>query len=239
MPKLSVIIVTYNSKEIISCIESVYATLHFPFEIIMVDNHSSDDVAKKIRDIYPDVTVIENTTNKGYGTACNQAIKIACGKHILILNPDIILEQNTVAELLSYLTKNKRAKIVSCKLKNADGTTQDSFREFPAITLLLKRQINTRFRTKNNTAKEPSKPCKVDWVSGAFMLLRDKYYFDERFFLYFEDVDLCKTIDDVYYYPHVSAQHTAKRESARNLKLTFFHAQSALRYFLKHSFIKR
>lgn len=232
--QLTIITVNYNSSEIFECLKSVYSTVKSSFELVVVDNNSTDDSVAKIKKEFPTAKIIENKANKGYGRACNQAIKIASGKHILILNPDIILEKNTVDELLKYLEENKQAKIVSCKLKNSDGTIQDSFREFPTLFTLLKRQVQTRFRAKKITAEEINTPTKVDWVSGALMLMRDKYYFDERFFMYFEDVDLCKTIGDVYYYPAVSATHIAKRESAKSLKLVLWHAKSAIQYFTKH-----
>ncbi len=239
MPKLTIIIVNHNSAEILECIKSVYLTVKVQFEVFVVDNKSSDDSVQRIKQEFPDVNIIENSENKGYGAACNQAIKIAAGKHILILNPDIILQENTVEELLKYLEQNKEAKIVSCKLKNPDGTLQDSYRKFPTIWGLLKRQLKTRFRTKNIIAQEFKEPTKVDWVSGAFMLLRNKYYFDERYFLYFEDVDLCKTVGYVYYCPKVFATHLAKRQSAKNIKLIIWHIKSAMQYFAKtiHNYI--
>ncbi len=230
MKTLCIIIVNYNSKEILECLQSVYSNINVPFETIIVDNNSKDNSVAQVKEKFPQTIIIENKTNKGYGTACNQAIKIAKGKHILILNPDIVLEKNTVEELLKYLEENKNAKIVSCKLKNHDGTVQNSFREFPTITNIIKRQFSSQ------KPKDIKAPTKVDWVSGAFMLLREKYYFDERFFLYFEDVDLCKTTGEVYYYPHVSATHLAKRESKQNLRLAIIHAKSAMQYFLKYGF---
>jgi len=233
MQKITVVVVNHNSQEIIECLKSVYSTIKAQFEVFVVDNNSSDDSVARIKKEFLKVKIIENTENKGYGKACNQAIKIAQGKHILILNPDIILEKNTVEKLLNYLEQNKDAKIVSCKLKNSDESVQDSHREFPTISGLLKRQIKTRFRTKKIETKEIFEPTKVDWVSGAFMLMRDKYYFDERFFLYFEDVDLCKTIGDVYYYPLVSATHLAKRESSKSFKLIILHIKSMIQYFSK------
>ena len=230
---LTAVIINYNSKEILTCIKSVHSTIKLPFEVIVVDNNSTNDSVAQIKKEFPKVKIIENDANKGYGKACNQAIQLAQGKHILILNPDIVLEKNTVKWMLKYLEENKEAKIVSCRLKNSDGTTQDSFRKFPTIWSLLIRQIKTLFRTKKITAQEISEPTKVNWVSGALMLMREKYYFDERYFMYFEDVDLCKTIGNVYYYPAVFAMHTAHRESARNWKLTILHAKSAMQYFVK------
>ena len=229
---LTAIIINYNSAEIFECIKSVYSTIKTSFETIVVDNNSTDDSVIKIKKEFPQVKIIENKENKGYGRACNQAIQIEQGKEILSLNPEIILEDNTVEELLKYLDENKQAKIVSCRLKNPDGTVQDSFREFPTIWSLFTRQFK-RFTIQNLTAKEITAPTKVDWVSGALMLMRDKYYFDERYFMYFEDVDLCKTIGNVYYYPLVSATHIAYRESARKWKLTAQHIKSAMQYFIK------
>src|SRR3989344_1023856 len=102
MIPLSIIIINYRSPDILHCLQSIYSSLTLPFEIIVVDNHSRDGAVAKIKETFPRTTIIENTINKGYGAACNQAIKIANGKHVLILNPDIILEQNTIQELLHY-----------------------------------------------------------------------------------------------------------------------------------------
>ena len=141
MIQLTTIVINHNSKEIFNCLESIYSTISVPFETIIVDNNSTDHALAQIKKQFPETKIIENTVNKSYGTACNQAIKIANCKHLLILNPDIILEKNTVTELLKYIDDNKEAKIVSCKLKNSDGSIQDSFREFPTIKNLLKRQL--------------------------------------------------------------------------------------------------
>src|SRR3989338_3204187 len=103
MQKITVVVVNHNSQEIIECLKSVYSTIKAQFEVFVVDNNSSDDSVARIKKEFLKVKIIENTENKGYGKACNQAIKIAQGKHILILNPDIILEKNTVEELLKYL----------------------------------------------------------------------------------------------------------------------------------------
>lgn len=237
MIELSIVSVIHKPEQIPDClnsISSVYNTVNAPFETILVANKSSDFSTEIFNKKFHDLKIIENKENRGYGTACNQGVSIAKGKRILILNPDIILKENTINELLKYLDDNNDAKIVACKLNNPDGTTQDSHREFPTITSLIGRQFSTLFRRKKIIAQDVSQPTKVDWVSGAFMLMRNKYYFDEKFFLYFEDVDLCKRIGGVYYYPLVSATHLTQRESSKNLKFITIHLKSMIHYFAKH-----
>lgn len=215
-------------------------------EIILINNNTKNRIGRNSAlDGLKNLKVIENKKNVGYGRACNQGMKIAKGKHMLILNPDVNIDGASLGNLISEMEKNKKANIVSCKLINEDGTLQNSCRRFPTFRALIARRMPPfRHIFREELAEyymedyDLKNPAKVDWVSGALMLMKQKYYFDERYFMYFEDVDLCRSIGGVYYYPSVSARHKAERESARSIKLLVAHLSSSFKYFLKFWFKK-
>lgn len=212
-------------------------------DIIIINNNTKKKIRKnKALNGLRNLKVIENKKNVGYGKACNQGMRIAKGKYMLILNPDVKIDGNSLKRLVSEFEKNKKAKIVSCKLVNEDGSLQYSCRRFPTFRALIARRISVPFAHifRNELDKydmrdyDRKEPKKVDWVSGALMLMKGKKYFDEGYFMYFEDIDLCRSVGGVYYYPAVSAVHKAERASARNLKLLLSHISSMMHYFRKH-----
>ena len=212
-------------------------------EIILINNNPKVDLPNLVsfRPKIPLLNIIQNKKNIGYGRACNQGIKLAKGDKILIMNPDIRVGLSDLTELLKFMKKTPAAHIVSCKLVNVDGSLQYSCRTFPTLRALFASRISffNRFFKKSvgtylMAGYDHESPRKVDWVSGAFMLLQKKYYFDERYFMYFEDIDLCRTVEGVYYYPLVSTVHKAERASRRDALLFLSHALSMIKYFLKY-----
>lgn len=217
-------------------------------EVILINNNPKKDIycmkemglkIKKIKIL----KVIQNKKNIGFGSACNQGLKAAKGDFFLIMNPDVNISYNALKGLLNALKRNNYANIISCKLLNEDCSLQHSCRRFPTLRALLARRIPCPFARifKKNLDSFNMKdynhktPRKVDWVSGALMLMGDKYFFDEHYFMYFEDTDLCRRIGGVYYYPAVSAIHKAERQSARSPRLFFSHISSMIYYFYKFS----
>ncbi|MEQ8224189.1 MAG: glycosyltransferase, partial [Candidatus Eremiobacterota bacterium] len=140
---LSIITVTYNSKDVITeCLSSLEKKLqHISSEIIVIDNHSTDNTIEIIKEQFPSVHVIENVINKGFAAACNQGIKHSSGDFLLFLNPDIIAgEKFSFSPLFEYMNNRKKAGLLGCKLINKDGTIQTSCRRFPdIITVIFKR----------------------------------------------------------------------------------------------------
>jgi|SRR3989344_3612282 len=211
-------------------------------EIILINNNPYEEICKdSVLSGLNGLKIIGNRKNLGYGGACNQGISIAKGKYMLILNPDVKITGHSLRKLISELIKSKEANIISCKLLNEDGSLQHSCRRFPTIKSLLARRaplffsriFSKELSAYNMDDYDHKNPIKVDWVSGALMLMKRKYFFDERYFMYFEDVDLCRRVGEIYYYPFISAFHKAERGSARDITLMIAHFSSALRYFLK------
>lgn len=205
-----------------------------PLHVILVDNASGHG-RSLVRNL-PWARLIECSANKGYGAAHNRAMRSAGRGPYLVMNPDITLRPGALTTLLAFFREHPRSRILGCKLLNADGSTQASCRRFPTIGDALSGNIPLLGNRARYEMREydHATPRRVDWVSGAFMLLRKPYRFDERFFLYFEDVDLCRRVGGVYYVPSAVAVHAAQYSSRKSLAWRIVHAASMIRYVLKH-----
>lgn len=224
---LSHIIVNYHNSDVLrKCIESIYGTVkNLEYEIIVVDNSCGDNGIPGLKKSFPDVRFIENAENVGFAQANNQAARLARGEILLFLNPDIELTEGAVNNMAAGLGLDPSIAILGPKVLNADGSLQYSCRSFPTIwTGLFNRySLMTRFFPENrhsarylmtdfdhNSAKE------VDWLSGCCMMTpRSMFFkiglFDENYFLFNEDVDLCKSAKTngckVVYYPSAVVYH--------------------------------
>ncbi len=239
MALVSICIVTFNSPTLDMCLETlIRAVKEISHEIFVVDNNSTHHNPQELQHKYPQVKFIFNKENAGFARANNQAIENASGDFIIIMNPDIILEKNTIPELANYMIRHKHVKIAAPKLLNSDGSLQSSCRRFPTpLVSILRRLPFLLFRKKIQEYEmldcDHEYPQKVDWASGAFFILRGKQYFDPRYFLYFEDVDLCRTAGEVHYVPSAVATHLARCESNK-LSIAFVHhTASMLKYYWK------
>lgn len=241
MTLVTICIVTYNSPTVDACLESTVTVLkNIPNEIFVVDNNSGKYKPEYLQHKYPLVQFIFNTKNVGYGRANNQAIQQAKGDFILVMNPDVALEKNTIPELVNYLLRNKKVNIAAPKLLNSDGSVQPSCRKFPTPSVSILRRLGFKTGQLNDNYEmkdaDHDTPMKVDWASGACLLLRGKQYFDQRYFLYFEDVDLCRTAKEVHYMPAAQATHLARYASTK-LSLAFVHHTiSMIKYYWKWNF---
>jgi GT2 family glycosyltransferase len=249
---LSVMIVTYNSKSIEGTINSIKKTLkNIEYEIIIVDNSSKKNYVKKLERLaarkktknLKRFVLHKGKRNLGFGAGYNLAVQKARGSSLLLINPDIILQENTVEGLFDFFKKQKKVGVVSCKLLNEDDSLQYSCRRFPtplSFISFFKKSI-IRYKMEN---KDHDKIMKVDWLSGSFMLMEKTTFlrfsgFDERFFMYLEDADLCRRIGkkmSIVYNPHFVAYHKGAYGSRKNATLTFVHVESILKYFLKWAF---
>lgn len=252
---LSIITVTWNSKHHIdTLIESIHAaSQEHGIEHIIVDNASPDNTAAYIQSKHPDIKLIANDTNKGFAAANNQGYEQSSGKYVLFLNPDMVLQPQSLDILLNWFEDKNDIGIASCKLIDEHGNINNDAkpRRFPTIidqlAILLKLPhifpgILKKYRYENI---DMQKEQIVDSVRGAFFLVRRElieqvgFAFDPRYFIWFEEVDMCKEAYKhgykVVYTPIISAtdfigQSFRQRESMWKQK---HFTRSMLTYFQK------
>ncbi|TAN58110.1 glycosyltransferase family 2 protein [Patescibacteria group bacterium] len=246
----SFIIVNWNVRELLEkCLLSIEKfNSHFSYEIIVADNASMDGSIAMMRERFPLINLIANTKNLGFAAGINQGIKQARGEYAVLLNPDVEIMESTLKNLLEEFEKSADSGIVGGKIKNEDGSIQPSVRSFPdvftqvLITLKLNHIFNSRaigrYLAKNF---DYEKRQEVDQVMGAFFAIRRKVIkqigmMDERFFLWFEEVDFCKRAKDagwkIIYTPKTEVIHlggksfgqisSAKRQMIFNESLRYY-----------------
>lgn len=225
---LSVIIVSYNTKQLLSdCLKSVYKSQSPKdgLEVIVVDNNSPDDSVQMVEADFPQVKLIANQDNKGFAAANNQAAAIAQGKYLLFLNSDTKLTPHALVKPLKYLRTHQDVGAITVKLLLPTGQIDlDNHRGFPtpwtALTKMLR--LNTLFpnsRLFNNyyqSYKGYDRIHSIDVAAGSYIMLSKKLFdkiggWDESYFFYGEDIDLCyrirQTGKKIIYYPKVTTIH--------------------------------
>ncbi|MDD2198836.1 MAG: glycosyltransferase [Bacteroidales bacterium] len=257
--KLSIIIVNYNVKHFLEqCLHSVYASvISEDYEVFVVDNNSVDGSCAMVKHKFPKVKLIENKENVGFAKANNQAIRIASGKYMLLLNPDTLVEENSFDKIVSFMDSHPDAGGLGVKMINGKGEfLPESKRGLPTpmvsffkIFGLAKLFPNSRrFGQYHLSYLNKDEISKVDVLSGAFMLLRktvlDKIgLLDEAFFMYGEDIDLSYRITQVgynnYYYPNTTIIHykgESTKKGSINYVIVFY---KAMLIFAKKHFAGR
>lgn len=210
-PLLSIIVLSYNTADItVNCLKSIYqdkGLSDIPFEIIVIDNNSTDNSVSNIKK-FP-ITLIQNKANLGFGKANNQGLKIAKGQYILLLNSDTIILHSAISQSLNWLSSHPEAHCCSAQLLNQDKSIQASGGYFPNLLNIFAWCVSLddlpltnifikpfhphtpNFYTHDNFFK---KDHSQDWVTGAFMLFRQSIYkkiggFDEKWFMYGEEYE--------------------------------------------------
>src|ERR671911_1597521 len=246
--KFSVLIVNYASWPLtLRCIESLRKTRYGDFEIIVVDNDSVEPP-----ELPSAVRLIRNNENLGFARAHNRGIAASSGDPVVLINPDTLVERDFFEQLRAFLSENPKAGISGPRIVDSEGRLQLSARrEISALSGFLGRtSLLTRLFPKSSIVKsqfpavtDQSHPTSVDWVSGACMVVRRKTLrdigpLDERFFMYFEDADLCRRARAagwlVYYLPHVHVVHQTGGSSRSRPKAIWLLHKSAFLYHRKH-----
>lgn len=251
--KLSIILLTWNSEQFIeNCINSLYNN-NVEQEIIIIDNGSTDNTLKIIKEKYPNVKLIKNTTNRGVAPARNQGIKEANGEYILILDIDTIVKENSIKKLVKYLDDNKNVGICGPKLVFSDGTVQNSCRKFPLVHTKILRRVPTNWADKilqdeyYIEQKNKQEPFTVDYIIGACQLVRREALdqvglLDEKIFYGPEDVDFCLRMWlkgwKVVYLPDSEVIHLEQRITRKKFfsYITLKHILGLIYYFFKHRY---
>ena len=254
---ISIVTVGMNHKKYI---EALYGSLYgegklvSEFEAIYVDNCSTDGSVKWLQENCPQVKIIVNSEPLGFGENNNKGVMASKGDYIGIVNPDIVFTEGCLTKIVNMIKTNLGSNsIVAPKLLNPDGTVQYSVRKFVTAGIMLRRWISwENDDSKNSKVSEylckdidQTKTQEVDWAMGAALFMNRETYaqlggFDQRYFLYMEDEDLClrawKQKIPVIYYPEIEMIHNHLRGSTRLSRKTFLHLQSLVKYFWRHGF---
>ena len=246
--KFSVVMVNYHAwPYTLRCIDSLYATGYEDFQVVVVNN---DQAA--LPEMPHPVRLIRNPENAGFARACNQGIVASDGEYVVLLNNDALVEAGFFESLEKFFDENPRAGVAGTRIVDAEGNLQLTARkELSFVSGLLGRtSLLTRLFPKNRlvrrlfpAAEELTGPTTVDWVSGTCMIIRRRALqeiglLDERFFMYFEDADLCRRAWEagwlVYYLPHIEVLHHSGVSTREPQYIWYFH-KSAFLYHRKHS----
>lgn len=257
--RLSFVILNYNTRGLLrQCLKHIrLARISVPHEIIVLDNASADGSVLMVRQEFPEVKLLPQDKNLGYAAANNIGLTQATGDYILLLNADVLILDNGVEEMIVYMDAHPDIAILGPKLLNPDRSFQPScFRYYEWYTPILRRTPlgGTGFGKLALAEilmkdKNLSEVQEVEWILGGACLVRRSLLpaiglFDTRYFLYFEDMDWCRSARaagyQVVYYPLVSMIHFYGRGSALwpwwlgpLNKLSRIHIASAIKYFTK------
>jgi N-acetylglucosaminyl-diphospho-decaprenol L-rhamnosyltransferase len=242
-PVLSVSVVSHGHGPMIAeLLRDLAGVRGVSFEVIVTVNVPEAGIGAVVAVEHPfPVRIIENASPKGFGANHNAAFGIARGGFFAVVNPDIRAQNADLASLVQLFERDTIAA-VGPAVRSSRGAYEDSARRFPT-TLSLLRRVATRVRTLDyQLLLDAGKPFEVDWLAGMFIVFRREAFaavggFDERFFMYYEDVDICRRLRargwSIVLQPAAVVVHDAQRASHRHLRHMRWHVASALRYLLR------
>ena len=247
---LSIAVISYNTRELLlACLQSVQdKTSGVDYEVIVVDNASRDGSVDAVRARFPHLTVIANAENVGFARACNQAASVSSGRYLLLLNSDTVMQAGTLRTMVTCLDQHLDIGAVSCLQRDEQGRLLQSCFPFPsirdhvryaeALPTVVRRLVGTMPPADFTRSQD------VEWANGACLMVRKAIFdrldgLDEQFFMYFEDVDLCRRVQQLgYRVRHVAegeVVHLLGRSSRTNRNgLNKQWELSRIRYVEKH-----
>lgn len=260
-PDVSIVIVSFNTRDLLrECLNTLAATSgEVRYEAIVVDNASRDGSADMVTAEFPQIHLIRSELNLGFAAANNRGFEIARGRYVVLLNSDAFPRPGALPNAVAHMDAAPKIGLGGARLVGRDDSWQPSARLFPSplndflsLSGLSARFPRSRFFGRvDRTWADPGQPAEVDWVPGAFSIIRRDVleqlgYFDEAFFLYYEEVDLCRRIKaadyKVCYWPDVAVVHLGG-ESSKTLEhltlsssgaqLTLWRLRSAYLYYRK------
>ena len=251
-PAFSVVIVNYRAyDDLARCLESLARFAGAGDEIVVVDHETQRESLDPLAKQFHAVRFVPVASNPGFAAGVNRGVRETVRPYVLLLNPDSIVTSD-LRPLAAWLAAHPAAAVCGGTVYESDGTVQASARRFPGATTgfagrtswLTRVWPGNPFTVRNLVQERPREPIQVDWVSGACMMLRRSAFdavggMDEKFFLYWEDADLCKRLQDAgwqtFYSPAATITHLTGRSSAhaKRASLVAFH-QSAYFFYRKH-----
>jgi GT2 family glycosyltransferase len=248
----SIIIVSYNNVKIL--FQTICSLLKYleeeSYEIIIIDNASTENNVEMIKKEFPQIKLIINDKNVGFGKANNQGAEIANGDYLFFVNGDIVLNGNPFTEMISFCEQNKNTGLLGAQLLNQDGSLQPSYYNLPTITKRIIELLGLKkyFLKFYPTNKKNSKLYfRVSVVKGAFFLIKNNLFkklggFDDYYFMYIEDIDLSnKAIEKGYHnylYNCRDIIHLGWNQESILNEFVFFHRNRGLIYFYKKNYSK-
>ena len=254
---ISVILVSYNTAKMsVQALDSLFASQgDFTLEVFVVDNASKDDSVKVIQKAYPNITLVENKENIGFGRANNQVLDMVKSEYVLLLNTDAFVQKDTLQKTVQYLQSHPRCGVLGVKLLGRDGELQPSCRYFPTPFNLFANRVGLHrllpnIKLVDDVYWNPAQTQNCDWVPGCYYLVRKSVIeqvglFDPLYFLYSEEVDHCFAVKkvgwEVTYFADASVVHiggeSAKTDSVigqKNRQVNKLRLESELLYFRKN-----
>ncbi|MBN1325917.1 glycosyltransferase family 2 protein [Candidatus Falkowbacteria bacterium] len=251
---LSIIIVSWNVKELLEkCLKSIYEkTQGIEFEVVLIDNASKDGSAQMVLTKFPQVILIASNENLGFAKANNLALEQASGKYVLFMNPDMELIENSFPKLIELMDKDPKIALSTCQLIYPDGSKQNNVKNNPRLCdqLLILLKLHHFFQPqclKRYLAKDfdYAKEQEVKQIMGAFMfgradIIKEMEGFDIDYFLWWEDLDLCKRVQDagykIIYTPITKVIHYEAKsfEQQQSLEKQIRFNRGMRLYFRKH-----
>jgi GT2 family glycosyltransferase len=259
---ISVVVVSYNTRDLLrDCLNSLYREMEgISNEVFVVDNVSRDGSADMVEKEFPSVRLIRSSVNLGFAAGNNKAFPLATGRYIVLLNSDAFLGRDSLRLSIGYMDADPRVGLGGARLIGIDQSWQPSARMFPSPLndflslsgLAAKFPKSRFFGRQDHTWIDSNQPLDTDWVPGAYCIIRRTTleqvgYFDEQFFLYYEEVDLCRRMKKagyvIRYWPDVVVTHLGG-ESSKTVKtlsmsrsgaqLELWRMRSAFLYYRKH-----
>lgn len=249
---VSIVIASWNTRDILhDCLSSIYRqTSEFPFEVIVVDNGSADGSVEMVKSDFSQVHLIANSENLGYAGANNQAMTIARGRYILLLNSDTIVLNNAIGKMMAFADSHPEAGVIGCRVLNADQSFQSSCFMFPSLLNMFFAAIylpqlfprSKIFGRERMLWFDWRKTCEVDVVVGCFMFVRREAIdqigmMDDRLFMYCEETDWCYRFKrahwKIVYTPCAEIIHLGKVSSLRMKPKMMLQLRGSMLFFFK------
>jgi GT2 family glycosyltransferase len=258
----SVVIISFNTRELLrECIQALRREAgKLVYETIVVDNASRDSSAQMVTDEFPEVRLIRSPVNLGFAAANNRGFALARGRYVVLLNSDAFLHPHALPRAIEHMDANPGVGLGGGLLLGRDGRWTPSARMFPSPVneILTLTGLSSKYRRSrlfgrvDRTWADPLEAGPVDWIPGAFAVIRRELleqlgHLDERFFLYFDDIDLCRRVKAagymVWYWPDIQVTHIGGEsgKTVRHLKmsssgaqLTLWRMRSQLLYYRKY-----
>jgi GT2 family glycosyltransferase len=251
--KVSFCTVTYNSRaEILRLIENIESLKisASSSELFVVDNGSSDDTVKVVRELaneYNNIRLIVPGDNKGFGAGNNAVLPLLDSDYHILVNPDVHIESGEqINSMISYMNEHLEVGLLSPKILNVNGSVQKLYKRNPTVMDMALRFISPKLMKKrqawfvhDETGYNAS--GRIEHASGAFMFFRTSVFkaidgFDERYFMYMEDADITREVNAIsiaIFFPGATVVHKWKRQSHSNLKFMWYTVRSMIQYFSK------